>query len=1425
MVSYVSIFRAVADFQGAARQGQQLGKAFRDARREAELAGRAGTAMGGSFQRGARAAAMVADRTGRALTLGISVPVVALGGLAIHTFATFERAIVSAGSKSSATAAQLDEMKKVAIDVGLKTRYSAVQAANAMDNLAAAGFNAKDAMATLPAVTDAAQASNEDLALTADTVARTMNAWGIPVSKAGHVADVLSTAANTTALTMNGLADAIGQAGEVGPRFNQSLEDVIATIGRLVDMGVPAASAGTAVRQALTSLSAPNSARAARMMDSLGIATRDANSQMLPLPKLIKNVREGLSASNPAMAQYRKLIGMTDDQLKDWAKSQHITFASAVQLRSAISKGGTAFADYATRIMFGVEGAKAFSLAMSDNHPLLIDVNTETDKMRRLTDGLTISLGSRGAAQAFIQAHTAAGQFKATSADAVTAISALEVASNGVSKAIGAAFQQTTAQKIDNLKSSVETLAIVLVQDLKPDVDGVVGSLNSFVQGFTGFAQAHSTLTKVGLGFVAIAAAAGPALFVVGQLITAFLTVSGAATRVAGAARNGAIMLQLYAEQAQKGTGRIGSFSRGLGAAASFMTGPWGIAIGIGITVLGAWALKQKEASDKAKAFMQTLTFVNGALDENSRSLFAHQLANDGVFKSVLQAGISEKAFTDALVSGGPARQAMIDQLMAIAKQHTGVKILAHGTAPELDSVGKAALAAADALRINGARLDEQAEATRQADNAQGHAASTTDRVTTATKGMSLAQWEAKNRVKDMAKVQRDLEIASHDLAVQVDAVVRGFTLLRDGALDASTADDAFSKSLVEAREGLTKGKDAFSKNTSAGLANRDLVKNMIRTLNDKATADFKHAYSTSKATTEEGKLSDALKVAQRDLDVGKRKMLESAGGSDVAKKHVRDMQGQYLKTPKELRTDVKTPGIDAATRKVHNLRVEQEKFKRHIAELDIKFRMAATKAAVNVFKNMPGSQASGLVGLRPGFAGGGQIGGSSPNKHADNIPLMGTAREWMQPVESVDYYGPQVMSDIQHRRIPREAVQHLAKGGPVVRNELDVPGRLTLPRRRPNTATVPPATLSFAADQARTSVAAAMRAQVSKINASLNSGLANTAMVRKALNAVGQHYAIGMCLQFVRTLLGAPGGEYDAATGWRDTRYKHPGDHHPPGGAPVWWGGGHGHVAIAVGGNKIVSTDLPTMGRVGLVPLSEPSTRWGKPYLGWSGDLNGKVFQFGPSRTGSAADSAGARSVAHALLQIRGWNDQFQALDYVIQHESGWNVHARNPSSGAYGLGQALPGSKMAPFGADWRDSPNTQLRWMLDYIGSRYGDPRGAQRFWRAHHWYDTGGRMPPGGVAHNGTKRPETVLDPKDSQTFDQLVAALSGRGPSMLGKLLATSPAMLSRAALVNANATSSESTTFNMPIYYPRDTEVTTLATQRQLVRAGRKRFR
>jgi hypothetical protein len=80
----------------------------------------------------------------------------------------------------------------------------------------------------------------------------------------------------------------------------------------------------------------------------------------------------------------------------------------------------------------------------------------------------------------------------------------------------------------------------------------------------------------------------------------------------------------------------------------------------------------------------------------------------------------------------------------------------------------------------------------------------------------------------------------------------------------------------------------------------------------------------------------------------------------------------------------------------------------------------------------------------------------------------------------------------------------------------------------------------------------------------------------------------------------------------------------------------------------------------------------------------------------------------------------QFACLDSIWQHESGWDYTAANPSSGAYGIPQALPGSKMASAGADWHTNPLTQIRWGISYIHSRYGTPCAAWSFWQTHHWY---------------------------------------------------------------------------------------------------------
>ncbi|GEL94996.1 ubiquitin-like domain-containing protein [Cellulomonas composti] len=97
------------------------------------------------------------------------------------------------------------------------------------------------------------------------------------------------------------------------------------------------------------------------------------------------------------------------------------------------------------------------------------------------------------------------------------------------------------------------------------------------------------------------------------------------------------------------------------------------------------------------------------------------------------------------------------------------------------------------------------------------------------------------------------------------------------------------------------------------------------------------------------------------------------------------------------------------------------------------------------------------------------------------------------------------------------------------------------------------------------------------------------------------------------------------------------------------------------------------------------------------------------------------AQALGKEMAAARGWgDDQFACLYPLWKAESGWRVNAENKSSGAYGIPQALPGSKMASVAADWRTNPATQITWGLNYIKSRYGTPCGAYEHFQLKHWY---------------------------------------------------------------------------------------------------------
>lgn len=110
----------------------------------------------------------------------------------------------------------------------------------------------------------------------------------------------------------------------------------------------------------------------------------------------------------------------------------------------------------------------------------------------------------------------------------------------------------------------------------------------------------------------------------------------------------------------------------------------------------------------------------------------------------------------------------------------------------------------------------------------------------------------------------------------------------------------------------------------------------------------------------------------------------------------------------------------------------------------------------------------------------------------------------------------------------------------------------------------------------------------------------------------------------------------------------------------------------------------------------------------------------YGPIPSSCNAYS-GNRALGCALLLDAGFGlSQMPCLDKMWTRESNWRTTAENPSSHSYGIPQALPANKMAPYGSDYRTNPVPQIKWGLSYIKSRYNSPCQAWTFWQAHNWY---------------------------------------------------------------------------------------------------------
>lgn len=242
---------------------------------------------------------------GKSFTMGLTLPLVGAGLAALKVGNDFEAQMSRVKAISGATGREFEKLNQQAMDLGASTAFSAMEAAQGMENLASAGFSTNEIMAAMPGMMDLAASSGEDLASSADIAASTLRGFGLEAEQAAHVADVLAKNSADTNAAVADTGEAMKYIAPVAHSMGLSLEEVTASIGIMANAGIKGSQAGTTLRGALSKLADP-SKEAAETIEAIGFKAFDAQGNLFPLRDIINNLKT--STQNLTMEQKQQAI-------------------------------------------------------------------------------------------------------------------------------------------------------------------------------------------------------------------------------------------------------------------------------------------------------------------------------------------------------------------------------------------------------------------------------------------------------------------------------------------------------------------------------------------------------------------------------------------------------------------------------------------------------------------------------------------------------------------------------------------------------------------------------------------------------------------------------------------------------------------------------------------------------------------------------------------------------------------------------------------------------------------------------------------------------------------------------------------------------------------------------------------------------------
>lgn len=235
----------------------------------------------------------IAD-VGETLTTHVTVPVLAAGTAAVKTASDFDTAMSKVAAVSGATGDELQDLRDKAREMGAKTKFSASEAAEAMNYMAMAGWKTGDMLDGIEGIMNLAAASGEDLATTSDIVTDALTAFGLTAADSGHFADVLAAASSNANTNVPMMGETFKYCAPVAGALGFSCEDTAEAIGLMANSGIKGSQAGTALRSMMNEL-AGEVKFCGESFGEIEIATTNADGSMRDLNDILADCRVAFS--------------------------------------------------------------------------------------------------------------------------------------------------------------------------------------------------------------------------------------------------------------------------------------------------------------------------------------------------------------------------------------------------------------------------------------------------------------------------------------------------------------------------------------------------------------------------------------------------------------------------------------------------------------------------------------------------------------------------------------------------------------------------------------------------------------------------------------------------------------------------------------------------------------------------------------------------------------------------------------------------------------------------------------------------------------------------------------------------------------------------------------------------------------------------